>query len=129
MTGSVLDTSVLIAVDEQRALDLPERSSISVVSLGELRAGVLRARGPASRSVRAARLADVRSAFAALVVDAAVADQYGAALAHARGAGRIVKATDLLIIATAAATGRELVTLDTAQAALARELGLHAGAP
>ncbi len=46
------------------------------------------------------------------------------ALAHARAAGRTVKATDLAIIATASATGRTLHTLDRAQAGLARALGL-----
>jgi hypothetical protein len=35
------------------------------------------------------------------------------------------EATDLLIIATAAATGRILHTLDTRQAALAQAAGIH----
>jgi predicted nuclease of predicted toxin-antitoxin system len=43
--------------------------------------------------------------------------------------GRTTKATDLLILATAAATGRELHTLDHAQAALAAALGLAVVAP
>jgi predicted nucleic acid-binding protein len=42
----------------------------------------------------------------------------------ARSQRRAVKATDLLIIATAAATGRELYTLDTAQARLAEQAGI-----
>ncbi|MBA3306972.1 MAG: hypothetical protein H0U25_13770 [Thermoleophilaceae bacterium] len=37
---------------------------------------------------------------------------------------RITKATDLLILATAAANGRVLWTLDERQAALAREVGV-----
>jgi predicted nucleic acid-binding protein len=122
--GTLLDTSVLIASDEEGRLDLPPRAAISVMTLGELRAGVLRAPSPEARSARAARLAAVRRAFLALDVDASVADHYGVALAHARQAGRTAKASDLLIIATASATGRELYTLDAAQAALAHELGL-----
>ncbi len=63
-------------------------------------------------------------AFEPLLVDEIVAEHYGDALARARGTGLIVKATDLLIIATAGATDRTLYTLDHAQAALARDLGL-----
>ena len=63
-------------------------------------------------------------AFAPLLVDESVAEHYGEALAHARAVGRNVKASDLLIIATASATGRTLHTLDRAQASLARPLGV-----
>lgn len=124
MTGSLLDTSVVIAFDEAGTFDLPADAAISVVTLGELRAGVLRARDARARAARQGRLTAVRAAFAPLLVDEIVAEHYGDALAHARGKGRSVKATDLLIIATASATGRGLHTLDVAQASLARELGL-----
>ena len=122
--SAILDTSVLIATDEQGDLELPETASISVITLGELRAGVLRAREADVRAARVRRLRAVRAAFAALPVDDEVADRYGEALAAARDFGRSAKATDLLIIATAAATGRTLYTLDQAQAALARELSV-----
>jgi toxin FitB len=120
--SAILDTSVLIATDEQGELELPETAAISVITLGELRAGVLRARAAQVRAARARRLRAVRAAFAALPVDDEVADRYGEALAAARDLGRSAKATDLLIIATAAATGRTLYTLDQAQAGFAREL-------
>lgn len=123
MSGALLDTSVLIAADDD-TLDLPGTAAISVITLGELRAGVLRAGDERTRAARQARLTAVRSTFLPLLVDEAVAEHYGGALAHARAAGRSVKATDLLIIATASATGRELHTLDRAQAGLARELRL-----
>lgn len=119
MSGALLDTSVLIAHDAEGRLELPASAAISVISVGELRAGVLIARDAAIAEARRRRLADVRAAFAALVVDDAVADQYGSVLAVARSQRRTVKATDLLIIATAAATERELYTLDAAQARLA----------
>jgi toxin FitB len=120
--SAILDTSVVIASDEEGRLNLPATAAISVITLGELRAGVLRARDPSVRAARARRVALVRAAFAALPVDEDVAERYGEALASARDRGRAAKATDLIVIATAAASGRTLYTLDQAQAALAREL-------
>lgn len=125
--SALLDTSVLIASDEGGALKLPDTAAISVITLGELRAGVLRARDAERRGARARRLRAVRAAFAALPVDEDVAERYGEALAAARDLGRTAKATDLLVIATAAATGRTLYTLDQAQAGLARELSVPVG--
>jgi predicted nucleic acid-binding protein len=119
---AILDTSVLIASDEEGKLDLPATAAISVITLGELRAGVLRARDATVRAARARRLSMIHAAFAAIPVDETVAEHYGEALAAARDVGRTVKASDLLVIATAAATGRTLYTLDVAQAGLAREL-------
>lgn len=124
MTRALLDTSVLIASAADAGASLPESAAISVITLGELRAGVSRARDDVTRAARQAHLTAVRAAFAPLLVDESVAEHYGDALAHARTAGRTVKATDLLIIATASATGRTLHTLDRAQARLGRGLGL-----
>lgn len=120
MSGSLLDTSVVIASDEAGHMHLPDAAAISVITLGELRAGMLLAGDRAVAEARRLRLAAVRAAFAPLLVDEAVAARYGDVLLVARRQGRTVKATDLLIIATAAATGRELFTLDAAQARLAR---------
>ena len=120
MSGALLDTSVLIANDQGEELELPETAAISVITLGELRAGVRIARDEQIADARSRRLASVRAAFTALVVDEAVAERYGDVLAVARSHRRAAKATDLLIIATAAATARELYTLDTAQSRLAR---------
>jgi predicted nucleic acid-binding protein len=125
--SALLDTSVVIATDERGGLDLPEAAAISIITLGELRAGILRAAEDGVRAARARRLAAVRAAFAALPVDEDVAERYGEALAAARDRGRVAKATDLLIIATAAAGGRTLYTLDAAQAGLARELRVPVG--
>ena len=71
----------------------------------------------------------MRTAFLPLDVDAAVAEAYGQVLATARREGRTAKATDLLIAATAQATGRSLVTLDDRQAKLARAAGLRVHVP
>lgn len=119
LSGSLLDTSVVIAQDEEGELQLPEAAAISVITLGELRAGVVMARDQRVAEARRRRLAAVRAAFAPLVVDEAVAERYGDVLAVARAQNRAARATDLLIIATAAAAGRNLYTLDNAQAGLA----------
>lgn len=124
---ALLDTSVVIAADESGALELPERSAISVITLGELRAGVLRARDEASRRGRESRFEAVRTAFAALPVDGHVAHHYGEALAWARSKRRAAKASDLLIVATAKAGALTLITLDRAQATVARAVGVEVG--
>jgi toxin FitB len=125
--NALLDTSVVIASDKRGEMSLPASAAISVITLGELRAGILRATDDRVRAGRARRLAAVRAAFAALPVDEDVAERYGDTLAAARELGRTAKATDLLIIATAAAGGRTLYTLDAAQAGLARELRVPVG--
>lgn len=126
MTRTLLDTSILI--DEEIADPVPS-AALSVVSLGELRAGVLLARQASVRTVREARLVSIRTAFDPLPVDEPVADRYGEVLTIARAGGRTTKATDLLIIATAAATGRTLLTRDKRQASLGREFGITVQTP
>jgi toxin FitB len=93
--------------------DVPETVAISVITLGELRVGVRLAGDPSPRSAHQRRFIAVRDAFEPIPVDETVAEHYGDVLATARSAGRTTKATDLLIIATAAATGRILHALDT----------------
>ncbi|MGH2715992.1 MAG: type II toxin-antitoxin system VapC family toxin [Pseudonocardiaceae bacterium] len=120
MARALLDTSVLVAADERLDLELPPSAAISVITVGELVAGVRLARSPASREERVVRLAAVRRAFLPLPVDEEVAERYGDVLAAARRRRRAVKATDLLIVATALASRRTLYTLDGAQASLAQ---------
>jgi predicted nucleic acid-binding protein len=62
--------------------------------------------------------------FIPLVVDEDVAEHYGRALALARDERRGEKATDLLIVATAAATDNVLHTRDERQAKLGRRMGV-----
>lgn len=120
LSGSLLDTSVLLEQDEEGEFDLPETAAISVITLGELHAGVAIARDEWVAEARRRRLAAVRAAFVPLVVDEAVAERCGDVLAVARAQNRAAKATDVLIIATAAAAGRSLYTLDKVQAGLAQ---------
>lgn len=128
--NALLDTSVLIASGSGLpSEDMPPTAAISVLTLGELHAGVLLARTAPVRSHRKARLAAVRSAFSAIPFDQNVAEHYGEVIAFARRTSRSTKASDALIIATAAATGRTLVTLDTSQARLARATGVTVQGP
>jgi predicted nucleic acid-binding protein len=124
VNGALLDTSVLIAFDEVGAIELPETAAISAITVGELYAGVRLADSSLVRANRQARLTAVQATFDPLAVDVNVAHRYGEVLATARRAGRAEKATDLLIIATAAATGRTLHTLDGCQATLAELVGV-----
>jgi len=128
VSSALLDTSVVIAAADGDVL-FPDEGAISVITLGELRAGVLRAGHTAERERRSTRLRLVRSAFASIPVDDDVAEHYGRALALARDEGRGQDAADLLIVATAAATDAALHTRDIAQAKLARRLGLVVHGP
>jgi predicted nucleic acid-binding protein len=124
VTQTLLDTSVVMAPADALSLESDDTAAISVLTLGELRAGVRLAGDPDVRAVRQARLAAVRNAFEPLAIDESIANHYGEILALARSERRSSKATDLLIIATASATGRTLLTLDDSQASLARLAGL-----
>jgi predicted nucleic acid-binding protein len=118
----LLDTSAVIT--GELALAPEDRAAVSVVTIGELRAGVLLASDPPTRTARQARFSAIRDAFEPIPVDEVVAERYGDVLAAARSSGRITTATDLLIVATAAATGRSLCTLDQSQASLAELCGV-----
>lgn len=128
MSGALVDTSVVIAAADGDAM-MPDEAAISVITLGELRAGVLRARDSTEREERSTRLRLIRSSFAPIPVDQDVAEHYGRALALARDEGRGTDAADLLIVATAAATDTVLHTRDIGQAKLARRLGLVVHGP
>ena len=124
MIRALLDTSVVIASAEALPLGPDDQAAISVITIGELRAGVRLADDPEVRSVRQARFSTIRATFEPIPVDEPIAYQYGELLALARSEGRSSTATDLLIVATAAATGRTVLTLDDRQASLARAAGI-----
>jgi predicted nucleic acid-binding protein len=124
LSRALLDTSVVIGGLGSLQTEQPTTMAISVITIGELRAGIRLSDDPPTRATRQTRLNAIRNAFEPIPVDATVAEHYGDILAAARYAGQSSKATDLLIIATAAATGRVLHTLDRRQAALARVAGV-----
>lgn len=122
----LLDTSVLVAVEGDRPLReeaLPEGAAISIVTVAELRAGVLAAPDIPSRDRRLATLDRVRSAVV-LPVDAEVAGAWAGMRAYLAASGRAVGVNDLWIAATAAAHEIPIITQDRDHYALNGVMGL-----
>lgn len=110
----LLDTSVFIALESGRTLDeqrLPEESAISVVTLGELHAGVLAATDVHIRARRLATLNDA-SDIELIGVDEDAARTWALMRVHLAGTGRRLNVNDLWIAATAASRGLPVVTQD-----------------
>jgi len=110
----VLDTSVFIAAESGRALDvaeLPAEGAISVVALAELHAGVLAAQDVESRSRRMITLDSVGD-IELLPVDAAAAMTWAQMRVQLMASGRRATVNDLWIAATAASRGLPVVTQD-----------------
>jgi predicted nucleic acid-binding protein len=112
--SAVLDTSIFIARERGRGLarPLPERVSVSVVSLAELELGVLMAQDPDTRSQRLATLTQVREQTAGLPADDRVASSYARLAAAELSHGRRPRVHDTWIAATALAHGAEVWTQD-----------------
>lgn len=110
----VLDTSVFIASESGRALEvelLPEESAISVVTLAELQAGVLAAKDTQTRARRLATLNAVGD-IEVLDVDARAALVWAQMRVHLVEVSRRVNANDLWIAASAASRHVPVVTQD-----------------
>jgi predicted nucleic acid-binding protein len=98
----LLDTSVFIAREAGRPLDgLPDEPAVSVITLGALHLGVLRAKDGETRARRLRTLSRVEREFEAIPIDAEVARTFASILADARAAGRRPRAMDAWIAATA----------------------------
>ena len=122
----LVDTSVLVAVEKGRPLReeaLPERSAVSIVTVAELRAGVLAAPDIESRDRRMTTLEGVSRATI-LPVEAKVARAWAAMRAYLAASERKVEANDLWIAATAAAHGLPVLTQDADFDALSGVEGL-----
>jgi toxin FitB len=104
---AILDTSVLLAPSVQ---PLEGELAISAVSLADLQFGVLVTNDPSTRANRLRRLTEFQRRFTALPIDDSVAASYGQLAAAVSTAGRRVRATDLLIAATAHAHRARLYT-------------------
>lgn len=112
--AGLLDTSVFIARETGCGLGrLPARAAVSVVTIGELRLGVLAATDPEARRRRADTLALARNADP-IPISEAVMEGWARLVAdcHAAGIHRTVKLTDALIAATAVEHGLPVVTQD-----------------
>jgi predicted nucleic acid-binding protein len=111
---ALADTSVLIGSME--AVD-PQKDgtwAVSVVTVGELHAGVLVSTHGATQAGRLQRLSDVLSITTVIDVSRSVAGAYG----ELRMTSGRLPSNDLWIAATALAHDLELVTCDERQASL-----------
>jgi len=110
----LLDTSVLLRTADGAQRAVADHWVISVVTVGELEAGILLATESSMRAQRLRHMAAVLEVSPVLGVDRAVAARYG----ELREASGRVPSNDLWIAATALAHGLTLVTADLQQAAL-----------
>lgn len=110
----LLDTSVLIAVEESRRLrveGLPETAATSIVTVAELRMGVLAAPDVESRDRRLATF-ELVSKAPVLPIDGTVAQIWAGMRAYLAASGRSVRINDMWIAATAASREIPVVTQD-----------------
>jgi predicted nucleic acid-binding protein len=116
VSRGILDTSVLVAED---VAPIPGELAISIVSIAELKFGVLVARNDQTRATRLSRLSAIERRFDPLPVDEAVADSYARLAARVVAVGRQprVRVMDLLIAATAHAHSAAIYTRNGADLA------------
>lgn len=110
--AGVLDTSVFIANETGRPLDesaVPVEVATTVITLGELNAGVLAAGSADDRARRLATL-DAVADMVALPVDEEAARVWARLGVHLAEAGRRMGVNDLWIAAIAVSRGLPVVT-------------------
>ncbi|MGA9284401.1 MAG: PIN domain-containing protein [Solirubrobacteraceae bacterium] len=118
----LLDTSVFVARESGRPLgELPKQVAISVITIGELKLGVVNADDDETKARRADTLALARAADP-IPISEAVMETWATLVADCKAAGihRTVKLTDALIAATAVERGLPVVTQDDDYEQLAR---------
>jgi predicted nucleic acid-binding protein len=114
VSRGLADTSVFIARESGRPIDakaLPDELAVSVITIGELRAGVLAA---TNVTVRDRRLATLTAALQLdpVPVDEAVAAEWARLRVLLRDSARRMPVNDSWIAATALALGVPVVTQD-----------------
>jgi predicted nucleic acid-binding protein len=114
MSRALADTSVFVAAEAARRLDrtvLPDELSVSVITVGELRAGVLTAADVPTRDRRLATLVSVL-ALDPVPIDNEVADRWARLRLELREGGIRMPVNDSWIAATAMALEVPVVTQD-----------------
>jgi hypothetical protein len=114
MSRGLADTSVFIARESGRPIDadaLPDELAVSVITIGELRAGVLAATNVADRDRRLATLTAALR-LDPVPVDDAVAAEWARLRVLLRDSARRMPVNDSWIAATALALGVPVVTQD-----------------
>lgn len=114
MSRGLADTSVFIARESGRPIDadaLPDELAVSVITIGELRAGVLAANNVADRNRRLATLTAALQ-LDPVPVDEAVAAEWARLRVLLRDSARRMPVNDSWIAATALALGVPVVTQD-----------------
>lgn len=114
MTDAIADTSLFIAHETARPMRieaLPDRLAVSVITIGELRAGVLAAHDVATRDRRLGTLA-AALALDPIPVDESVAAAWARLRVELRARGLRMPVNDSWIAATAIANGVAVVTQD-----------------
>ena len=109
----ILDTSVIVDLDQIDAKRLPVAVAVSAVTLAELAAGPHSTDDPGERGRRQDRLQRVEATFDPLPFDGEAARAYGRVFAAVVAAGRKARgarAVDLLVAATALAAELPLYT-------------------
>ena len=116
MARLILDTCVLIAGVRGRvnlaALADTDDVAVPAVVVAEYSVGVLLDTDPGRAAAQRAFLDEVLAVVPVADYDRAVAEHHAALLAHTHGTGTQRGAHDLIIAATARATGRAVVTTD-----------------
>jgi predicted nucleic acid-binding protein len=114
LTRGIADTSVFIARESGRPLteaNLPDELAISVITVGELRAGVLAAADVETRDRRLGTLSQAL-ALEPLPVDQSVAEAWARLRVVLRDMHKRMPVNDSWIAATAISLGSPVVTQD-----------------
>lgn len=121
------DTSVFIAREAGRSIDpeaLPDQLAVSVITIGELRAGVLAAADPVTRDRRLDTLT-AALALEPIPIDVEVVNAWARLRVALRDSGGRMALNDSWIAATAMALDVPVVTQDDAFVAVANLTVVH----
>ena len=114
MTRGLADTSVFIARESGRPIQaslLPDELAVSIITIGELRAGVLAASDVTTRDTRLATLTAAMT-LDPIAIDDDVAAQWARLRVMLRDSGQRMPVNDSWIAATAIALQVPIVTQD-----------------